>query len=239
MRLSKLGIGLMAVLAIAAVTASSAFAGTVTQASTWKVGEAGTALKSGESRAAKCHLEEEGAGGKAKLNAQAFGGLIQVELTATGIECVEATINQTTVGGVAMAEDAGKIRFTGVSVMEPAECTVPSTLTTNKLKTKIEMHSGSGAEGEIVFDRFEPETGNVFIEIPFSNCAIAGNQPVEGSVYGQSGLKTGQLSAQQTLTFSSAVNTTAGGTLQFAGEPASLTANVINELTTGVPFGVN
>ena len=58
-----------------------------------------------------------------------------IEFTASGIECVGCTIENKEVTGKSakIAFGKGSIRYTGLSVMAPAECSVPTAITTKPL----------------------------------------------------------------------------------------------------------
>jgi hypothetical protein len=226
MRISKLGLALASVLALGAIMASSAFATATTPAeSFWYSGPSAakaTKLTSGTSKTATCGIKS------AKMTLESLvAGIIPVKITATGVECVSSKIEQS--GN--MAIDSGKIKFTGVTIDEPSGCTIPSTLETNQLNTKLEE------EGSTVYDLFEPASGTTFINIPLSGCALAPGGNVEGSVFGKASNATGTFVETQVLSFSSAINATAGGTLSFAGSSASLTGEVNNTLGAGTFWG--
>jgi hypothetical protein len=155
------------------------------------------------------------------------GGVIKI--TASGIECVESTIFNE--GG--FARDAGKIKFTGVTVVEPAGCKTTSSLTTKALKSQLFM------EGTTVYDKFAPSSGETFISIPITECGFEGSYPFTGFVYGKSSNGTGVASATQTLTFGSAVNASAGDGLKAGGNQATLTAEVENSLTSGKAYSAS
>jgi hypothetical protein len=263
MNLRKLLLASTAVAMLASIFASSASAAAVTEESHWTV--EGVNLAAGAAKNVKC---EVGKHTVSETKTEAIltmtgtigeGAGVPTEITATGIECINhegepgangtAKIEQ--VG--ASAQDFGRLRFTGVKVVKPENCTVASTLITNPLKSEIYMHEVGGGKVNRVFDRFEP-TGANFITIvigskaPFT-CAIAGNRIVKGFVYGQSveGEHPNVFEKQttepltetvvQSLLFSKAIDETAGSALTFGGNPAHLTGRVENQLTTGQKWG--
>jgi hypothetical protein len=226
MSLKKLGVALAVVMALGAVMASSSFGAATTGKSQWYV--AGAKLAAGASKEVTCK-----ATGTLTLESEVLGE--HTKLTATGVECIGAKITQESSGSTGMAIDSGKLKFTGVTIDEPAGCKVPTTLTTEELKTFVQMES----TGTTVYDKFEPATGSTgtFVKVPITGCAIESTPKVTGTAFGKSSLLTGEESAVQTLTFSSAINTAAGGSLLLGTKAATLAGVVDNELVGNAKFG--
>jgi hypothetical protein len=221
MKLKTVGMAFLALVVLGAVMASSAFATPVTKKSRWQVGttpittpQAVTCSKAGSENLI--------------LKGSVLGAA--TELKATGIECVEATISNEVVGGENMAVDAGKLKFTGVSVVQPAGCGVAETLTTEPLVTTLFMDSSSST---VTYDKFAPK-GEKFISIKITGCSIAGTYPVKGFTYGEAANPTGTLAANQPLKFNSTTNSF--GTLTLGTEPASITGEANNALVSGQEF---
>src|SRR6185503_11540602 len=61
------------------------------------------------------------------------------ELKWTGTECVECKIENA--GGTAVG--SGKLKFTGVTVAEPAGCSAPATITTKALSLQADWMIGN------------------------------------------------------------------------------------------------
>jgi hypothetical protein len=221
MKLKSLGIALFAFVALGAVLASSAFATPVTKKSSWLEGS----TKITAAKEVKCSKR-----GTANfvLKGTVLGA--ETELTATGLECPGATISNTVVGTENMAIDGGKLTFTGVKVAKPAGCSVEEKLTTESLKTNLEMDTSVAGR---TFDKFEP-TGEKFISIKITGCAIAGTYPVKGSTYGRAVNTTGTLATNQPLVFDSETN--GFSSLTLAGKPATITGEANNELVSGASF---
>lgn len=222
MSLKRLGAALLASLALAAVFASSAFATATTSNSHWRV--AGTKLSSGETREIKCSK----AGTENLVLAGTVAGAA-TEITATTLECPSGdVIKQEGEHGIA----TGTLKFSGLTVVKPAGCTTSASITTKALTAKIYM------EGSTVYTRFEPTAGetSTFASIPLEGCAAEGTYPVKGTVFGKSSNATGVEAANQPLTFSAAINTTAGGSLLLGGNAASITGAANNELVSGSKF---
>lgn len=209
-------------LALAALFASSAFATPTTTISNWfVVSKTPEPLESGETREAKCSAAEN-----FLLTSHIFG--VMVKLEATGLECVSGWVIKQE-GEHAIA--TGQLKFTGVSVNVP-NCTV-SSITTNALTAKIYM------EGTTVYTRFEPTTGTELatVNVTGKKCPLAGNLPLTGTLFGRASSATLTEATNQQLTFSSAIQETAGGSLAFAGEKAQITGEANNELVSGSDFG--
>jgi hypothetical protein len=215
MKKTRIVAALFAVLALTAlVGAASASANP-----SWFIN--GTKLSGSETVTAKKVANET----KLELTAAALG----FKLTATGIECVGCTIDNTVEGG----HSAGKLKFTGVTVDEPAGCVVAGTLETSALTDVVQM-GVAGHETE-TFDKFftDPVEGVTppFITIKVTECAAAGSYKVSGTVTGHSANATGVESATQTLRFSETDQANGGGALTMGGKTAQLMGEVENKLS--------
>jgi hypothetical protein len=223
MSIKKLGLTLAAVLALAGIMASSAFATATATKGHWVV--SGSPLGASESKTVTC-AKASGAA-NFKLAGKVLGS--EIELEATGVECLESNISNPG----EFAQDSGKLRFTGVSVVKPVGCSTTATLTTNALSTQVYM------EGTTSYDRFAPTSGTTFVPVPITGCAAAGTYPVKGTDFGRSPNATGVESAHQKLEFSAAINTTAGGALTLGTEPATLSGEAENTLSPEAPFAAH
>ncbi len=233
MNLKRFMLALASVAMLAAILASSASAAVET-GGTWHV-EGVPNFVGPESVACSLGEHEPETPGEKRFTLKGeLTGFGPIVLTATGIECINATIFNDGVGG--QATDEGKLKFTGVTIDGEigTVCSVKEeTVTTNNLETELYMDSENS---EIAFDKFAPEAGLAnfaVVHIVGPSCAAAGNYAVRGYVYGEAVNHTGVHSVSQALTFSEAVeNTTeANGKLRFAGNAAHLTGNVINALS--------
>ncbi|HXF32337.1 MAG TPA: hypothetical protein VN522_12525 [Solirubrobacterales bacterium] len=221
MGVKNLGAALFAALALGAMTAGSVFAAPATVKSYWL--ENG-ATPSG-STATKCSKASE----SLSLKSTVAGS--PVWLTATAVECVTGSkIEHTPVEGVEMAVGSGTLRFTGLTVMEPAGCTVAeSTITTEPLVSNVEL------EGESVYQKIAPAPGKTKLAtVKLRNCAAEGNYNVTGFVRGLEANKTGVESTNQKLKFNSTSN--AVSELKLGGNTATLEGEVNNELVSGGKF---
>ncbi len=221
MNLKRFMLAIASVAMLAAVMASSA------SAASWQVGteEAHEALSKAET--VSCTNE-----GKLTLEGE-LTGFGPIVLTATGINCVEASIFNES----GAAKDAGKLEFTGVTIDGElgTVCSVEEnekhTVTTNPLESELVMHA---EDPEVVFDSFVPAEERVnfaVVHIVGASCPIAGNRAVRGNVSGQAAYPTGTPALTQSLTFSATVDATAGSNLKFAGNPAHLVGTVDNFLS--------
>lgn len=231
MNLKRFMLVLMSIAMLTAVMASSASAAVET-GGTWHV-EGIPNFVGPESVA--CSIGKHAGEEKIALEGE-ITGLGPVVLTATGIECINAKIFNNA-GGHAF--DEGELKFTGVTIDGAlgTVCSVQNNaVTTNNLETELFMDS---EEPEIAFDKFEPAGGGAniaVVQIVGGSCPVAGKKPVRGYVYGEAVNRTGVHSETQPLTFSEAVDTTAGSELKFAGNEAHLTGNVVNFLSGANAF---
>jgi hypothetical protein len=257
MRFRKIALALFACMALGAVAANAAQAAQWTLGTTENQTTAGTKIVKESVRCEK-HKTATTAAPNFDLAGTVLG--VEVTLTATQIDCVEASIDSTA-GGVAHSE--GKLRFTGVSVDKPALCTIAAELTTNKLTDEVITDPTSSA---VIADRFFTDKnagGEVepFIELEFggAECTIAGIKvPVKGSACGESvhtnadkatysPNANGTLTKSQILNFGMAQQTTftsaaAPCKLELGKGEATFTGVVTNELSgtnAGKPFGAD
>jgi hypothetical protein len=255
MSLKKLGAAMLAVLALSAVVASSASAKVETVPAQWYTGTTAagvTTLPVGTSQPVTAtvgnHLE---IGTKGRLKGTI--GEKAIEITSTGIECVECKIENkaavTTGKPNVVAYGTGKIRFTGVSVDSPKSCKVTSeekdksgNPIEGQILTKSLVIHGDFMDNEVptnqhAFIQFLPaEAKTIFAQFTLEGgeCeAISGPYNVTGSVFGESKLNTGEAAASQELLFSPAIQKTAGAELKLGGNLAEFTGTGI--FTTGSP----
>lgn len=186
-----------------------------------------------------CEIGEHEGEKRFSLTAYVGTSKVPVTLHATGLECVEATIfNYERSTGT----NEGSLVFTGVTITGElgTVCAVENeAVQTNNLIGELYMDS---EDPEIAFDRIEPAGERVnfaVIHIVGASCPITGNRPIKGVVFGEGVNATGVQSPVQPLTFSAAIEETAGGHLEFAGNAAELDGQVITYLSganTGQKF---
>ena len=232
-RLRKLGAALFAVAAIGAVMASSALAAATTTDVQWYTGSSpGTVLSGSESISSTLV-------GTAAFHTNLSGGALTYLVEATGVECVECKIENS--GGTAIG--SGKLKFTGVTLVEPKLCTVPSTLTTNALSIQADWMSGSTN-----YWKFTPAAGEstTFVTIPVSGqCGGELTLVIKGDAFGETANATGVQAVEQELHFSETINTAAGGaagTLHVGTSAVNFTAAIKFKMSgakTGVAFGTH
>jgi hypothetical protein len=238
MRFKKIALALFACMALGAFVANAA------QAAGWEIGTTenqnggGAVIASGTHQGVSCTKHS---GSTLVLSSTLLG--TPITLTAGGIECVGATIDNTTESG----HSEGKLKFTSVTV-SPSTCSVPGgSITTNALTDHVIMDPTAGST--VVFDKFFTESGP-FVEITLegATCPLAGTTaPVNGSACGEAvnnnlaaANKTGTLTKVQTLLFGSSQQTTGGCSLTLGKSAAVLSGAVDNSLSgthVGSPFG--
>ena len=215
-RMTVIGLTTLCTLAASAISTSGAFAG----ATEFACVEGGTTQTNEDcERGSTGFYGHESFSGLTftqtdKLTNPVFTGKLfgaTVELSATGVECVECTGENKEVGGVMEVTGGGKLKFTGVTVVGAPACTVvgsaTGTVTTKTLKFTTTSIAGA---------TYEPATGTLLAEfnITGGSCTVAGaGIKVTGKAFGaRNGAK---------LT----VNVTkASEELKLEGEKASLTS---------------
>jgi hypothetical protein len=213
MSIKKLDLALVAVLALAAVMASSAFGAVETKASQWYTNGSSTPLVGSKAVTASM-IEDPGLGVLSKFNTE-IGG-IPIEFTSNSIECSGCKIENKE--GAAFG--SGKIIFKDVTAMTPENCTVKSEAgIVGEIVTKsLVIHADwmdTNAANEHDFVQFVPEAGagTTYAQFKLSGTgcsAIAGTYNWTGTLFGESVDNTGVFAAQQGLVLGSAVQTTTG-----------------------------
>jgi hypothetical protein len=211
MRLKKLGAALVVVAALGAVLASSAFATASTEDVKWFTGS-GTELTGSETMSAE-------AVGTGTFTTESEGGTKYV-LQSKKVSCVECKIENS--GGSAIG--SGKLKFEEVSVVEPAGCSVASSITTTALSVTADW-----MEGTTNYIKFVPTKGETtaFATVSITGCALETTLVPKGSVFVQSQNATGVQAVGQEIHSSEAINATAGGSLKVGSKNASLKADAI------------
>ncbi|HTT94810.1 MAG TPA: hypothetical protein VMF55_09060 [Solirubrobacterales bacterium] len=221
---------MIAILALGAMFSAAAFAKkSETMKSQWYIN--GKALAVGTVKSIECKLgEHEGL----RTSLTTTVGKVNLKLTATGVSCPGGQLEEfePAAGTKHAGGSATSIKFTGVTVDEPENCSTNAVLETEPLNAYVEMEEGST---EKAFIKFQPKNaGELFIKIPITGatCSIANPEyEIKGTVYGEAVNKTGVASTEQPVTFSKEIQETAsgvtGGTLTFGGKPAFLTGRAI------------
>jgi hypothetical protein len=228
MKTRKLGALLLAVAAICAVTAGSAYAGNFV--------ESGSAAYIGPSpgtklTGSKVLITEVVSGTKMTLTTKIAGTQIKTE--ATGYNCLGCTIENSGTNAVGH----GSLEATGVKVVEPSNCEDGPTIISKKVRAILGMKKGSSTVATI---KFEPAEGTTFeiAELKGATCPIAGTYKVTGAVYAEVVNFTGVFAKTQKLRFSPAIQTEAGeeGALRFGANPAFVTAEAQGSLEGGIEW---
>ncbi len=240
MSLKNLGVAMMAVLALGAVVATSAFAGTpTTRKSSWTTGTTKNAntIPTGKANAKAIKCRKTAASPNFAFTSTAAG--FSLKLTATGIECPGMTIyNETPAGGVPHAKATGKIKFTGVTIDEPVGCMTPANQETNLLEGEVKMVESGGVVSAKPFFKFEPDaTAGVtnFITLKLEGCAAEGNYPIKGFTYCEATNATEVHSEQQEC--GDNATTAAQSKITLGPNPGALSGEITAELTAGGSFG--
>jgi len=222
MRLKKLGAAVLAAAALSAVLASSAFATATPTEVNWQKWESPYQTLVTEPLAVTT-----GQVGNATF---AFNYEEQhYAISATNTECLECRITNSPSGG----SGTGRLKFTGVTVVEPKSCTTPSTITTEPLS-----FSARYKEGEAELVKFEPAYQFFRLELEGSGACLPNEFQVKGSLFGRFSNKPGVQAITQGVEFSPSINAAAGGLLTFRGSGVgSLTATEVFT-AGGMPFGV-
>jgi hypothetical protein len=251
MRALKITAVLLAATAVGALFASSALAATPekTIKASW-IEENGTRYPENTKEPTKCKIA--GVEVEKSKNFQLKGTIAGAVawLTATGVECVSAGIenvtakNPTVVGEPEehMAVGSGRIRFTGVTVMQPGAgaCKVKGgTIETVNLNIDLKMH-GEATAPKTSFEEFRPTTGTKLATIEIEGCGAAGSYPLtiaenkDGKgVFGLVNL-TGEAKSEQPLEFNAF--TAEMSSLELAGKAAELFGYAYNERSNGEKF---
>jgi hypothetical protein len=219
--LKVLGLAVVAVLALSAVMASAA------SAKQWYVNGSATPLAGSETVSCKTATG---------FTLTSKVGEITLVLKATGVECLAGSKIENS-GGLGI--DSGTLKFTGVTVEKPKNCSVSGgSITTNALNTELIVPAGDTTNG---YDLFKPATGSEFVTVSITGgtCAVAGNYPVKGEIAGK-GNTWGTELVEQPLAFSPTIDGVTGKKLTFGGEPATMEGTALNLLSganVGKKFG--
>jgi hypothetical protein len=181
MRFKRIALALFACMALGPLAAN------VAQAGQWTVGTTENQTTAGTKITKENVFCEKHGTTPLEFTSTLLGATI--EITASGVDCVNAMIDTTTAG---VDHSEGELTFTGVKVVKPDGCKVPGEeLTTRALTDEVFMDQ-QFAESTNVFDKFftDPVGGvaQPFITIFFegADCALAGNSAlVFGSACGE------------------------------------------------------
>ena len=216
MNLKKFGMALVAVLALGAVMANTAFGAATTTDVQWYLNGSSTALSG--SQAATSGLV-----GTGTLETEV--GETPLTLNSTGLECVGCTI----FNEGSSAKGAGKLKFTGVTVATPTGCEVSGgAVETSALTVDADYMIETKN-----YVRFAP-VGTSFATVTLKaktgkTCAISGPYIVKGAVFVKSQKATGEGATKQLVNSSGPINAEAGGELKFGSKNATLTGEAFFE----------
>jgi hypothetical protein len=218
MRLGRLGGALVVVSAVGAVLAGTAFAAATQELRNWRTGGVLTGSETiGASTVGTWKFATEVAGTKYVLE-------------WTGIECVGCKIEN--IAGNAWG--SGQLKFKGVTVKEPAGCSVASEILTTAFQTVADYMSFTTAYIWVVPSNVPTE----FAKFPITGCSLATTLVAKGNVFLQAANTTGAYATEQEVRSSEAINSAAGGSLKVGPKNAALTGNAKLKLSSGAVFGV-
>ena len=206
MNLKKIGVALLAVFVMGAIVANSAYAeneysGTGGQWYTETSPGVRTKLGTGVTD------DLTVSGGPFNLVSTIASKPIKFSSTGvTGTEC--SAINPTTTTATL---DCKALVFTGVTVSGEAAtgCTTESTITTKEITTVMGMNNA----GTLQTYKLTPKTGagtTLGLAVLNGTCANAGTYKITGAVFAQATNATGVFASTQELTFSEAIQKSAG-----------------------------
>lgn len=187
---------------VAALSVFWAVSASAASAFVWQIEE--KPLANGASEAIKVEKTSE----KLIVETSVLG--VAIKKTSNALTGIETKITQSG----AVASGSGKLQFSGVVFDEPAACKVKEgTVTTKQTKGEVVEIGGN------FYEKFTPAEGETFTTITVEGCAIAGTYKFTGSLFGQLE-KAGVSLVCQPITFSKAIQETAGGVLHFGPEKA-------------------
>lgn len=223
MNLRKFGGVAILVAAIVLASAATAYGKAETKVGGWVTGEI---LEVGKSAAVTCSDSQP-------LVLETTIGETPFKFTAKAVECPEAKINEVESSGK-MAELSGKLKLGEITVNTPTNCAISGgTITTNALTGRVMM------EGSTTYLQLSPTTGTALATVTVVKgagaCPLSGSYIWSGTDFGRFN-PTGYAASSQPVTFSSGINSTAGGSIAFGGKTATLSGEIRISLTAGGTF---
>jgi len=243
MRLRKLGSAILVVLAVGAVIGSNASAAVTTGAAEWYTGASPGTTLTGDQAITASIGTHPGIGAKFRL-ISVIG--IDIELTATGVECIGCQITNSAVTEKipAVAIGKGKLKFTGVTADAPTGCTVRNENSSGQVgvvETKPLTVHADWMEESKAFQQWFPQSGTVFATfyVEGGGCAaITGSYNLKGTLFSEAKNATGVQAAVQEVVFSPAIQTTTGAELKIGTQRADLTGTIAFSIG-GTAFGIH
>lgn len=225
MDLKKTGAALLAVAAIGAALASSAFAAATTTDVKWYVGPSPGEELGVFGEALSVEAEENW------TLAFPLAG-IEVAVEWGSISVVEGRITN----AEGKASGFAKLKLGGVKLTkpEPAKCSVASSITTKTITFQPDWMIGSTD-----YWRFGEESELLSFEIMGAECPLSTKVILKGSVFMQTTNSTGTQAVTQPVKSSAEINATAGGKLRVGSETASLKGSAKFKLAGGQAFGTH
>jgi hypothetical protein len=216
MILKKLGVAILAALALSAVVTGTS------QAAMWNSSGVGT-WASGTSKPAKGRLK---AGTTGVLVSKVLGSPFKI--TFEVFETFETTLIQ---NFLFAQHTTARWRFVSITIDEPVGCKVSGAVETNPLTGTAQMGNTEATKGS-VYEKFAPSSGEVLSTIKLTECAAAGSYQLKGTLYLKGTNPTGTAAVWQEAVTSGEINSSQGGALTLGKEAATLTGAFETALTS-------
>lgn len=225
MGVKRIGLALAAVLALSGFTANSAMGAAEETNGFWYKEEAKLASGKANGQAVTCSTEES-----FFITSTVGASETPLKLKATGVSCPGGKIYNES----SKAREESKLKFTGVTVVEPAGCEVSGgTIETEPLSTQVFM------EGTKVLQRIAPASGENFAEFEIAGCAIANVYPLTGTVFAETQNVTNVSANACKMGFSISISSLAGGVVKVGGKIGHFLGGIKRVLTGGGNHKVN
>lgn len=222
MNLKKLGVAMLAALALSAVVVSTS------QAAMWNSSGIGT-WASGTTKEGKGRLKS---GTTGVLVSKVLGS--PFKLTFGAFEVTDTTFSQLF---SAAGHNTGRWIFLIIVIHEPLGCKISGTLETTALSGTAQMGNTEATKAS-VYTKFVPTSGEVLATIKLAECAAAGSYQLKGTLYLKSTNPTGTAAVWQEAVTSGAINASQGGALTLGKEPATLEGAFESALTSGESYSL-
>jgi hypothetical protein len=224
MRLKKLGVILIAVVALGAIAVGSASAAATTTAAKWYTGSTSPGTEVTTPQTITLGTKS---GTTSTLESKIGKSLTPVKISSTSSSCSECKIENKEVTGNPgkVAYGHGSITFRGLTVSEPAHCKVAGgAVTSEPLVVHADFMNGTRAVQQFIpvagltepFATFELENNG-------GTCAVAGLYAVTGTLFTTGVNNTNVFASAQEAEISAAIETANGGGLFIGSQPAVLT----------------
>ena len=220
MILKKLGVAILAALALSVVVTGTS------QAAMWNSSGIGT-WGSGQTAAAKGKIGAT----SGTLTSKVLGSPFKVTFSV-----FETTNTVLVESGPIAVHTAAAWHFFSITVHEPAGCTVAPIQTTGLTGTA--QMGNTEATKNSVYTKFAPSSGEVLATIKLTGCAAAGSYQLKGVLYMKAVNPTSTAAVWQESLTSGEINSSQGGALTLGKEPATLTGSIQTGLVSGESYSL-